>query len=242
MSAVAVRLRGVTKTFGGDPVLDDVDLDLAAGELVALVGRSGTGKTTLLRLLAGFERPDAGTVLVPGRRTLVYQEPRLIPAHRVLRNVLLGQRRTAAAVARARSLLEEVGLGDRAEAWPSTLSGGESQRVALARALVQEPQLLLADEPFAALDARTRLRMHGLVERLRADHDPAILLVTHDVDEAVRLADRVIVLERGKVAVDERVELPHPRRATDPDVRRISDRLLVALGVAPVEQATPAAV
>lgn len=180
MSAVAVRLRGVTKTFGGDPVLDDVDLDLAAGELVALVGRSGTGKTTLLRLLAGFERPDAGTVLVPGRRTLVYQEPRLIPAHRVLRNVLLGQRRTAAAVARARSLLEEVGLGDRAEAWPSTLSGGEAQRVALARALLLRPPLILADEPTASLDDAAAARALDLLQRSAHEGGATLAIATHD--------------------------------------------------------------
>lgn len=230
-TGVAVRLRGVSKAYGDQVVLDDLDLDIAAGELVALLGPSGTGKTTLLRLLAGFEQPDAGTVLVPRRRTVVYQEPRLVPAHRVLRNVLLGRRRTADNVRRARQVLAEVGLESKERDWPSTLSGGEAQRVALARALVNEPDLLLADEPFAALDALTRITMHGLVERLRVDHDPAIVLVTHDVDEAVRLADRVITLDHGRVALDERIDLAHPRDAADDAQRELKTRLLRTLGV-----------
>ncbi|WP_377321659.1 ABC transporter ATP-binding protein [Pimelobacter simplex] len=236
--APAVRIRGLRKVYDGKAVLDGIDLDVAPGQLVALLGPSGTGKTTLLRLLAGFERPDAGELGVPLARTTVYQEPRLVPAHRVLRNVMLGQRGTAANRTAALASLAEVGLADKARSWPATLSGGEAQRVALARALVREPRLLLLDEPFAALDALTRLKMHDLVERLRRRHDPAIVMVTHDVDEALRLADRVVMLRDGHVSVDLLVDLPHPRAITDPHLLAHRRRLLAELGV-DTPEATP---
>ena len=227
----AVSLDGVVKAYGDVRVLDGVSLSIPRGQLVALLGPSGTGKTTLLRLLAGFERPDSGEIAVVEPRTIVYQEPRLIEGRRVLRNVLLGQRRDGAAVERARSVLAEVGLAGKERAWPTTLAGGEAQRVALARALSHEPRLLLADEPFAALDALTRLKMHALVDALRVRHDPAIVLVTHDVDEAVRLADRVVLLREGAVAIDEVVPISHPRSSDDPALAALRERLLVALGV-----------
>ncbi|HEY9410946.1 MAG TPA: ABC transporter ATP-binding protein [Jiangellaceae bacterium] len=220
----AIRLRGLTKAYGEAVVLDDVDLDLDRGEFVALLGPSGTGKTTLLRILAGLERPDDGEVLVPRRRTTVYQEPRLVQPRRVLGNVTIGLPRTKATRAAARRALDEVGLAAHERFWPATLSGGEAQRVALARALVREPELLLLDEPFAALDALTRLRMQDLVARLYDEHRPAVLLVTHDVDEAIRLAERVVVLRGGRAALDVRVD-----RAADPAALR--DRLLAELGV-----------
>ncbi|WP_026422160.1 ABC transporter ATP-binding protein [Actinokineospora inagensis] len=227
-----VRLRGVSKSFGDKRVLDGIDLDIAPGEFVALLGPSGTGKTTLLRLLSGLQLPDAGTVLVPPVRTVVYQEPRLVQARRVLANVTLGQRGKAAREP-GLAALAEVGLADKARAWPATLSGGEAQRVALARALVRQPQLLLLDEPFAALDALTRLQMQELVADLCARHRPAVLLVTHDVDEALLLADRVVVLRGGGFALDRRIDVPRPRDRDDPAVTAHRKDYLSALGVTP---------
>ena len=243
MSA-AVRLAGVRKEFGSRVVLDGIDLEIERGEFVALLGASGTGKTTLLRILAGLERPDSGQVLVPHARTVVFQEPRLIPSQRVLGNVTVGLRRTAQTRDAARTALAEVGLADHTRAWPSTLSGGEAQRVALARALVREPALLLLDEPFAALDALTRLRMQGLVGQLCARHEPGVLLVTHDVDEALRLADRVIVLRDGQFVRDERYLTPRPRRIEDSALVEARASILATLGVeaadspAPLEEAS----
>jgi sulfonate transport system ATP-binding protein len=146
-----------------------------------------------------------------------------------------GQRRArpgrARPRARGRAALAEVGLAGRERAWPAELSGGEQQRVALARSLVREPALLLADEPFGALDALTRIRMHALLRELCARHRPAVLLVTHDVDEAVQLADRVLVLDRGRIAVDVAIDVPQPRSHLDPDVLAHREHLLTALGV-----------
>ncbi|SNQ51749.1 alkanesulfonate transporter subunit; ATP-binding component of ABC superfamily [Frankia canadensis] len=209
----AVRVSGGRRAFGDQIVLDDVDLSIAPGEFIALLGASGSGKTTLLRALAGLDRLDAGTVTVPRERSVVFQEPRLIPSRRVWRNVVLGLRGTGRE--RALEALTEVGLADHAQAWPRTLSGGEAQRVALARALVREPGLLLLDEPFAALDALTRLRMQELVAALCRRHNPAVLLVTHDVDEAIRLADRVLVLRSKRL--DSGVVIDKERRAQTGD-------------------------
>lgn len=228
---VAVSLRGLTKTYGDKVVLDGIDLDIHRGEFVVLLGPSGTGKTTLLRLLDGLESPDSGSVRVPRVRTTVYQEPRLIPSKKVLGNVTLGQRRSAATRSAALAALREVGLGDRSAQWPATLSGGESQRVALARALVREPDLLLLDEPFAALDALTRLQMQDLVGDLVATHSPAVLMVTHDVDEAVRLADRVLVLDQGGLALDVDIDLARPRDRSDPAALPYRTEFLSRLGV-----------
>ncbi len=181
---------------------------------MALLGRSGTGKTTLLRILGGLDPGYDGDVLVPQHRAVVFQEPRLIPWLRVLPNVTLGLRPGAGGRAglrqRGLAALEEVGLADHAGAWPVTLSGGEAQRVALARALVREPQLMLLDEPFGALDALTRTRMHALLQDLCARHRPAVLLVTHDVDEAILLADRALVLVDGPITLDAPVSLGRP--------------------------------
>jgi sulfonate transport system ATP-binding protein len=227
-AAVVVK---VAKRFGDREVLADLDLTVAQGEFVALLGASGSGKTTLLRILAGLEVASAGEVLVPEVRTVVYQEPRLVASMRVWRNVVIGLPRSRATRARAVDALREVGLEDHADAWPGTLSGGEAQRVALARALVREPQLLLLDEPFAALDALTRLRMQSLVAELCSRHHPGVLLVTHDVEEAILLADRVLVLTDSRISLDRTVELPRPRRVGGEAFDELRDRLLAELGV-----------
>ncbi|WP_233161770.1 MULTISPECIES: ABC transporter ATP-binding protein [unclassified Achromobacter] len=230
--APVVRLRHLTKTFGSHAVLRDLTLDIGPAEFVALLGRSGSGKSTLLRVLGALDGDVTGDILVPSQRAIVFQEARLFPWHRVLRNVLMGLPRNADLRERALAALQEVGLSHRLRAWPRTLSGGEAQRVALARALVRAPQLLLLDEPFGALDALTRLRMHGLLRDLYARHRPAVLLVTHDVDEALQLADRVLVLHEGRIALDTRVDLPSHQRHTDPRFPVLRARLLNELGVA----------
>jgi len=233
IGAPAVHVRGLRKRFGQKVVLDGVNLDVARGEFVALLGASGTGKTTLLRILAGLELPDAdeGLVLVPKVRTTVYQEPRLVPSMRVSANVAIGQPRTPAIRAAAERALSEVGLATHARAWPATLSGGEAQRVALARALVREPELLLLDEPFGALDALTKLQMQDLVAELCAVHQPAVVLVTHDVDEAIRLADRILILREGRFVVNVSLDLPPPRDRNDPRFLEHRRSLLAELGV-----------
>ncbi len=211
----AVEARDVMRKFGDRVVLDALDLEIAPAEIVVLLGPSGCGKSTLLRLLAGLDHPDGGVVRVPRRRAVVFQADRLLPWQRVLSNVTLGLT-GAGADQRARDVLAEVGLAGHEKAWPKQLSGGEAQRVALARALVSEPDLVLMDEPFAALDAITRLRMHDLLRRLHAAHEPAILLVTHDVAEAIALADRIVVMREGHIAAQHRVHLDAHDRTSSP--------------------------
>jgi sulfonate transport system ATP-binding protein len=227
----AAMVADVSKSFDGREILADLDLAVAHGEFVALLGASGSGKTTLLRILAGLEVASSGEVLVPQVRTVVYQEPRLVVSMRVWRNVVIGLPHRDATRERAVTALREVGLETQADSWPGTLSGGEAQRVALARALVREPQLLLLDEPFAALDALTRLRMQSLVAELCARHHPGVLLVTHDVEEAILLADRVLVLTDSRISLDRTVELPRPRRVGGEAFDGLRDRLLAELGV-----------
>ncbi|OYO28538.1 ABC transporter ATP-binding protein [Janthinobacterium sp. PC23-8] len=229
-ASAAVRARQVSKRFGANVILDRLDLDIRPGEFVALLGRSGSGKTTLLRALAGLDVISSGTLNVPPARAAVFQEPRLMPWKRAWRNVTLGLD-IAQPRERAKLALQEVGLAHRENAWPATLSGGEAQRVALARALVREPQLLLLDEPFAALDALTRIRMHQLILDLWRQHKPSVLLVTHDVDEAVLLADRVLVLDQGRIAADIAIAHPRPRSAQQPQFQQVRARLLALLGV-----------
>jgi sulfonate transport system ATP-binding protein len=228
-SPLAVNVAGLTRRFGEHTVLDNLHLDIAAGEFVALLGRSGSGKTTLLRTLGGLDPAPVGVVTVPARRAVVFQEPRLMPWKRVWHNVALGLNGDVRPrVVRA---LKEVGLAHRLDAWPATLSGGEAQRTALARALVREPNLMLLDEPFAALDALTRIRMHRLIAELWQTHRPAVLLVTHDVDEALLLADRALVLAEGQIAEELQVHLPRPRAHAQSGFAALRHRLLIALGV-----------
>jgi sulfonate transport system ATP-binding protein len=225
-----VAVRGLTRRYGDRTVLASLDLDVADGEIVALIGRSGSGKSTLLRALAGLDEHPDGEVVIHGTVAMAFQEPRLVPWRRVIDNVTLGLRGTDPA-ARARQALAEVGLEDHRRAWPLTLSGGEAQRVSLARALVREPSVLLLDEPFGALDALTRIAMHGLLLALWEEHRPAILLVTHDVDEALALADRVLVLGDGRIAHQSAVQLPRPRDRDQPELIALRNRLLSELGV-----------
>jgi sulfonate transport system ATP-binding protein len=232
-----VVVRGLTRRFGVNTVLNNLNLVIEPGGFVALLGRSGSGKTTLLRTLAGLDpAPAEATLRLPRPTTIVFQEPRLMPWQVVWRNVTLGLSGPGLRE-RAERALREVELGHRIDAWPVTLSGGEAQRVALARALVRKPRLLLLDEPFAALDALTRMRMHGLVTELWRAYAPATLLVTHDVDEALLLADRAVVLADGRIAADMAIDLPRPRdHAALAPLRR---QLLTALGVV-VETSAPA--
>jgi sulfonate transport system ATP-binding protein len=222
-SAPAVVVTGLRRSYGERNVINNLNLRIERGEFVALLGESGCGKTTLLRALAGLDPIQSGRIDAPRRPAVVFQEHRLLPWDTLWRNVSLGlpgdntRERAAAA-------LVEVGLGERLEDWPRNLSGGQAQRVALARALVQEPELLLLDEPFAALDALTRIRMHVLVKELVARHRPGVLLVTHDVDEAIALADRILVMRNGVIASEHRAGQRGAAAAT-------RAKLLLELGV-----------
>ncbi len=235
-SDVVGELSGVNKWYGEHHALVDVSVRVARGEIVALVGRSGSGKSTVLRVLAGLSTDHTGERTVAGAPALAFQEPRLFPWRDVRTNVAYGLTRLtvskAEAARRAAVALAAVGLADRAEAWPLTLSGGQAQRVSLARALVGEPELLLLDEPFGALDALTRLSMRALLLELWRAHRFGVLLVTHDVDEAVALADRVLVLEAGRVVHE--LDITDTRRSSadpSPNTERYRAELLDRLGV-----------
>lgn len=226
-----VTARNIRKRFGDNVVLDGLDLNIHSGEFVAMLGRSGSGKSTFLRALGALDGDFDGELRVPERRAIVFQDPRLLPWQRVLTNVTVGLPTTAAVRKQARVALDEVSLTDKAKVWPRTLSGGEAQRVALARALVREPELLLLDEPFGALDALTRIKMHALLLALCRRHKPAVLLVTHDVDEAILLADRVIVLTDGAISLDVEVTVAAPRVRDSHGFATLRRRLLAELGV-----------
>ena len=228
--SASVTVTGAVRRFGDRTVLDNLDLEIGRGEFVVLLGPSGCGKSTLLRLLAGLDRPDAGTVTVPTERAIVFQADRLLPWQKVWKNVTIGLKGDDARE-QALDVLAEVGLADRANAWPKTLSGGEAQRVALARALVTEPDLVLLDEPFSALDAITRLTMHDLVRELHQRHGAAMLLVTHDVAEAIALADRVLVMNHGHIASSYEVHLSAEERRSSPEREELRARLLTDLGL-----------
>ncbi|MFT4510530.1 ABC transporter ATP-binding protein [Caballeronia sp. 15711] len=231
-TSAVVSARNLERRFGARTVLDGVNLDIRRGEFVALLGRSGSGKSTFLRALAGLDHDVTGSghLRVPGKLSVVFQDARLLPWKRLLANVSFGL--TGRDVRRrAQAALVEVGLGHRESAWPAELSGGEQQRVALARALAREPELLLADEPFGALDALTRVQMHDLLRSLCERHHPAVLLVTHDVDEAIQLAQRIVILDRGKLVVDLQVDLPDSQPQRELRLVEIRWYLLSKLGV-----------
>lgn len=227
-----VKIDTLYRSFAENaPVLNGITLDIASGEFVALLGRSGSGKSTLLRILAGLDDGyKAKHLAIPDSVSVAFQEPRLYPWLRVWRNVVLNLKvNNRQQVAQA--ALAEVGLAEKANVWPLTLSGGQAQRVSLARALAREPALLLLDEPFGALDALTRSSMHNLVLDLWRRHRPSVLLVTHDVDEALLLADRIVVLDEGRIIANVAVNVPRPRRMINPILDGLKTDLLAHLGV-----------
>jgi sulfonate transport system ATP-binding protein len=229
---VSVSINRVSIAFGGRTVLENFDVDISAGQFVAIVGRSGCGKSTLLRSVAGLETPQAGTIAlgaVPPSNVkpdvrVMFQDSRLLPWRRILPNVLLGLE--PALIPQARKVLAQVGLAERANDWPATLSGGQRQRVALARALVHDPNLLLLDEPLGSLDALTRIEMQQLIEDVWRSRRFTAMLVTHDVAEAVSLANRVILIEGGRVALDEVVNIPRPRTRGSTRFAALEERIL----------------
>jgi sulfonate transport system ATP-binding protein len=228
-----VTLERLAKRFGEREVLRDIDARVAAGEFVAVIGPSGGGKTTLLRIVAGLDDPSGGAVEVrradgsAATSRVMFQEDRLLPWKRVIENVAFGL--PAGALGRAQQFLDAVGLGDRAGDFPNVLSGGQKQRVALARALAHQPDLLLLDEPFGALDALTRAGMQRLLEDLWRRERPTVILITHDVEEALLLADRVVLLQEGRLLTDLRVGLPRPRHRGDPWLATHKEELLEKL-------------
>jgi sulfonate transport system ATP-binding protein len=231
---LSLTIRGLHKSFGDNEVLRGIDLHIPAGQSVAIVGRSGCGKSTLLRLIAGLETITAGTISLgedarPEDIRVMFQEPRLLPWARVLSNVEVGlgrERNSADAQARAESALVEVGLAEKRSQWPAVLSGGQKQRVALARALVSQPRVLAFDEPLGALDALTRISMQRLLERVWHDQGFTAILVTHDVAEAVALADRVLVIEDGRIAEDFSVDIPRPRQRGSAELAALEGAIL----------------
>ena len=229
-----LSIRGLRKSFGDNEVLRGIDLHIPAGQFVAIVGKSGCGKSTLLRLIAGLDKIDAGSVsfgqdIQPEDIRVMFQEPRLLPWARVLANVEVGLGRDRASTdahARAEKALTEVGLADRRDQWPSVLSGGQKQRVALGRALVSRPRVLAFDEPLGALDALTRISMQRLLERVWRDQGFTAILVTHDVAEAVALADRVLVIEEGRIAHDVVVNASRPRQRGSAELAGLEGSIL----------------
>ncbi|QCR36533.1 aliphatic sulfonates ABC transporter ATP-binding protein [Nissabacter sp. SGAir0207] len=244
-----LTLNRISKQYGARAVLRDIDLRIAPGQFVAVVGRSGCGKSTLLRLLAGLEQASDGELLSGNaplanareETRLMFQEARLLPWKRVIDNVGLGLKGDWRPAAQA--ALASVGLAERANEWPSALSGGQKQRVALARALIHRPRLLLLDEPLGALDALTRIEMQGLIESLWLAHGFTVLLVTHDVSEAVALADRVLLIEEGQIGLDLAVDVPRPRRHGNARLAELEsqvlDRILTPVPV-PLQAVPPA--
>ena len=238
VKGMQLNLEGLRKSFGNKTVLQGIDLEIQPGEFVAIVGRSGCGKSTMLRLVAGLDAPSGGDVLLNGKYSdkpinpairMMFQDARLLPWQRVLANVelgLIGSNSKVYAKQTALQVLREVGLEDRAHEWPSVLSGGQRQRVALARALASKPSLLLLDEPLGALDALTRIEMQQLLERLWQEQGFTALLITHDVEEAVVLADRVILIENGQISLNVKIDLPRPRARGDAKFAKTVERIL----------------
>lgn len=217
-----IEIKDLMKKYEERTVLNEFDLTIQKGEFVAIVGKSGCGKSTLLRLVAGLENLDGGTIYIDGTplknlnkiARIMFQDGRLLPWKRVLDNVCLGL--SDSLKSKGMEALCQVGLEDRLHDWPSKLSGGQKQRVALARALVHNPDLLLLDEPLGALDALTRIEMQELLESLWDQKQFTTILVTHDVEEAVAMADRIILIENGVISLNQPIPLPRPRQRTNP--------------------------
>jgi sulfonate transport system ATP-binding protein len=228
-----LKLSNISKAFDNKEVLSKLDLQVNMGDFVAVVGRSGCGKSTLLRIIAGLEQISSGNITVNGQELngrnksakIMFQDGRLLPWKKVYDNVGLGLKLDSQKQ-QILKILEQVGLSDRSQAWPSELSGGQQQRVALARALIHEPQLLLLDEPLGALDALTRIEMHELIENLWIEKQLTAILVTHDVEEAVALANRVILIEEGEIVMDLPIRLPYPRQRDNPLFSKLVSQIL----------------
>jgi len=214
---INIELNHVSKSYGDNEVLHNIDLSIEQGSFTAIVGRSGCGKSTLLRIIAKLEQITRGELHFSGKEAndpkirIMFQDDRLLPWKNIIKNIELG----AVNPSVAEESLEKVGLIDKRQDWPDQLSGGQKQRIALARALASNPDILLFDEPLGALDALTRIEMQNLIEELWQQQKFTSLLVTHNVTEAVRLADRVIVIDRGVIQLDERIDLPRPRERND---------------------------
>src|SRR5690625_1458339 len=215
-----VKINHLKKSYGELDVLNGINLNIKKGEFVAVVGKSGCGKSTLLRLIAGLEPYDDGQLII-GNKSLkglnknarmMFQDGRLLPWKKVIENIGLGLKGGWKKL--AYEALVKGGLEDKKDEWPAKLSGGQQQRVALARALVHQPTLMLLDEPLGALDALTRIEMQQLIETIWQEHQITSILVTHDVEEAVNMADRVILIENGKIALNKTIELTRPRKRT----------------------------
>jgi len=239
-SGIAIQVQNLSKSFGDIHVLENLTLDIKPGAFVAIVGRSGCGKSTLLRLISGLDQAEVGSISydgnphssINGDARFMFQEARLLPWQSVINNVRLGLKKTD--FPKALNALQQVGLDARADVWPSVLSGGQRQRVALARSLVHEPRLLLLDEPLGALDALTRIEMQGLIEKLWREHGFTAILVTHDIFEAVSLADRVILLNDGKIDLDINIDLPRPRQRSDVKLNRLGEEILQRILTSPL--------
>ncbi|WP_127589910.1 ATP-binding cassette domain-containing protein [Paenibacillus lautus] len=239
---VHLRTTRLQKSFGEQPVLQGIELDVKPGEFIAIIGRSGCGKSTLLRVIAGLEPSTSGEIWIndhpvqhvhPETR-MMFQDARLLPWNKVIDNVAIGLRKEDRH--KAEAALEQVGLGARANEWPSVLSGGQKQRVALARALASHPKLLLLDEPLGALDALTRIEMQQLIESLWQQQQFTTVLITHDVEEAVLLADRVVLIEEGSIAMDRIVPFSRPRQRGNAEVAAFIDKILKrVMGIIEVE-------
>jgi sulfonate transport system ATP-binding protein len=231
-STTHIRLENIKKTYDQRTVLKGINLEIASGEFIAIVGKSGCGKSTLMRLIAGLEKCSEGAVIINDKKLttlntdarIMFQDGRLLPWKRVIDNIGIGLHGDWKE--RAKEALSNVGLEDRQKDWPKKLSGGQKQRVALARALVHQPQLLLLDEPLGALDALTRIEMQHLIESIWKKKNITSILVTHDVEEAVALADRVIIIDDGQIVMNKRIDLSRPRQRTNANFTTYVEEIL----------------